>query len=288
MKAFGPGEQQDALNITSSSLEGCIMRSKLPVNVILPGGPKAFDRAMTFSFKAPKDDWNGGPIGWDYTRAWLVDSRLENEGVYFVPHQKVTILLPGQMVLDVAESINIINTGLQTRFLGEGIMVNKVGLVVGCYRFIDNHDNATVTRMVCFHDALTTPEGTRVTQQQLEEFGTRWIPGTFSDKDRRADGQSELAPAVEQPTTPRQALKFKARFGPTVIISQNNAVDKGSGANWATGAGAVEGSRSATPASDDEIPSLGELDTPSLTETPGLALHVGTQSDIQSNRKTSS
>jgi len=77
-------------------------------------------------------------------------------------YQKVTILLPGQMVLDVAESINIINTGLQTRFLGEGIMVSKVGLVVGCYRFTDNHNNATMTRMVCFHNALTTPEGTEL------------------------------------------------------------------------------------------------------------------------------
>lgn len=159
MKGTGPGEQQDALNITSS-MDGCIMRSKLPVNVILAGGPKAFDRAMTFSFKALKDDWNGGPVGWNYTRAWLVDGRLESGGVYFVPYQKVTILLPGQMVLDVAESINIINTGLQTRFLGEGIMVSKVGLVVGCYRFTDNHDSATMTRMVCFHNALTTPEGT--------------------------------------------------------------------------------------------------------------------------------
>jgi hypothetical protein len=167
-------------------------------------------------------------------------------------------------------------------------MVSKVGLVVGCYRFTDNHGNATMTRMVCFHSALTTPEGTRVTQQQLEEFGTRWIPGTISDKDRRADGQSDLAPVVEQPATPRQALKLKARFGPTVIIGQNNAVDKGSGANWATGAEAVEGSRSATPASDDEIPPLGELDTPSLTETPGLALYVGTQFNTQFNRKTSS
>ena len=99
---------------------------------------------------------------------------------------KVTILLPGQVILDVAESINIINTGLQTRFPGEGIMMSKVGLVDGCYRFIDNRDNATMTMMVCFHDALTTPEGTLVTQQQLEEFGTRCIPGTFSDEDRRA------------------------------------------------------------------------------------------------------
>ena len=76
---------------------------------------------------------------------------------------KVTILLLGQVVLDVTESINIINTGLQTRFLGEGITMSKVSLVDGCYRFIDNRDNATM-RMVCFHDALTTPEGTRVTQ----------------------------------------------------------------------------------------------------------------------------
>lgn len=166
--------------------------------------------------------------------------------------------------------------------------MSKVGLVVGCYHFTDNHDNATVTRMVCFHNALTTPEGTRVTQQQLEEFGTRWIPGTISDKDRRADGQSGLAPAVEQLATPRQALKLKARFGPAVIIGQNNAVDKGSGANWATGAEAVEDSRSATPASDDEISPLGELDTPPLTETSGLAFHVDTQSNTQSNRKTSS
>jgi hypothetical protein len=147
------------------------MRSKLSVNVILAGGPEAFDRAMTFSFKAPKDDWNGGPVGWDYTRAWLVDGRLESEGVYFVPHQKVTILLPGQMVLDVAESINIINTGLQTRFLGEGIMVSKVGLVVGCYRFTDNHDNATMTRMVCFNNALTTPEGTELHNNSWRNSG---------------------------------------------------------------------------------------------------------------------
>ena len=64
--------------------------------------------------------------------------------------------------------------------------MSKVGLIDGYYHFIDNRDNAIMTRMVCFHDALTTPEGTRVTQRQLEEFGTRWIPGTFSDEDRRA------------------------------------------------------------------------------------------------------
>ena len=87
MKGTGPGEQPDALNITSSSMEGRIMRSKPLVNVIFAGGLKAFDRAMTFSFKAPRDDWNGGPMGWDYTCAWLVDGCLENEGVYFVPHQ---------------------------------------------------------------------------------------------------------------------------------------------------------------------------------------------------------
>jgi len=202
-------------------------------------------------------------MGWDYTRAWLVDGRLEKEGVYFVPHQKVTILLPGQMVLDVAESINIINTGLQTRFLGEGIMVSKAGLVVGCYRFIDNHDNTTMTRMVCFHDALTTPEGTRVTQQQLEEFGTRWIPGTFFDEGRRAampkqgqkKGKKSTAAAPSAPAVPR------TRAVDLIQLNKDEPV---------------------------LFSPLGELDAPPLTETPGLALRVGTQSNTQSNRKTSS
>ena len=89
--------------------------------------------------------------------------------------------------------------------------MSKVGLIDGYYHFIDNRDNAIMTRMVCFHDALTTPEGTRVTQRQLEEFGTRWIPGTFSDEDRRATrpkqgqkkGKKSTAAAPSAPAVPR-------------------------------------------------------------------------------------
>lgn len=187
------------------------MRNKLSAHAVRVSGSKALERDMTFSFRAPKGGQSSSLVGWDYTRAWLMDSRLQREGVWFVPYQSVTILLPGQRAFDAAQSINVMNTGIQTRFLGDGVMVNNVGLVIGCYRFIDNDDNATLTRMVCFHDSLTIPKGTRVTQQQLEQFGTRWVPGTFSDPDPCAVPSRRPSKKVKKPKAKGKELNGKGQ-----------------------------------------------------------------------------